>query len=139
PIEGVPPIEFVVIHPGISLPTREVYKNLNLYLTDFKNDYSLVNALLKTDNETRINACLFNRLEQPALITEPALVAALQKGRDAGFGWLRITGSGSCFFQAFAYSQAKDGIPTDGNQGTLFTIDPHWECFLVQSSPPVHF
>ncbi|MHC4943533.1 MAG: 4-(cytidine 5'-diphospho)-2-C-methyl-D-erythritol kinase [Planctomycetota bacterium] len=131
PISGVPDRHFLVIFPGISLSTRRVYENLNLDLTKCKNVNRFVNALLKPENESVISECQFNRLERSALASEPTLFQAFEKARRRGLKSLRLTGSGSSFFQAVKRQEAE------GNSTELFNIDSHWESFLVQSSPKV--
>ncbi|MFH2002000.1 MAG: 4-(cytidine 5'-diphospho)-2-C-methyl-D-erythritol kinase [Planctomycetota bacterium] len=132
PLYDVKPLHFLIFFPGIHLSTPKVYENLNLGLTKRKNDSRLLIALSKNDNESKINKCLFNRLERSALESEPTLAGAMKTLEQKGFSSLRVTGSGSSFFTIQRELDAK------GNRSEFLNMGLHWECFLVESSPSVH-
>jgi 4-diphosphocytidyl-2-C-methyl-D-erythritol kinase len=129
PIEGVFPLKFLVIYPGIKMSTKKVYENLNLDLTKYKSNLSLISALLKSGRPAAINPFLFNRLEYSALQFEPELSSVLEQARQAGYTSLRVSGSGSSLFQVI---DAKDFKGAEiGNSG----LNQNWEAFVVTSSP----
>jgi 4-diphosphocytidyl-2-C-methyl-D-erythritol kinase len=129
PLTPIPPRTFQVIFPGISTPTRRVYENLNLGLTKRKSDPSLLIGLLESGGAAEINDGLYNRLEQPVLRYETEIAEALQKMRDRGFRAMRMSGSGSAFFQLV---EEQDFRQEDRE---FFHKEAHWDCFLVRSSP----
>jgi 4-diphosphocytidyl-2-C-methyl-D-erythritol kinase len=129
PLAGIPPLTFQVIHPGFSTPTRRVYENLNLGLTKRKSDPSLLIGLLESGGAAEINNCLYNRLEQPALKYEIELSEALQKMNRLGFRAMRMSGSGSAFFQLVEEKDVRQ------EESEFFHKEAHWDCFLVRSSP----
>ena len=90
-----------------------------------------MNVLLKNKQPEKINACLFNRLERPALETEPELGCAMKKAREMGFAALKVSGSGSSFYQCIEEQEVREV------ENKLFHIDSHWEGFLVASSLPL--
>jgi 4-diphosphocytidyl-2-C-methyl-D-erythritol kinase len=132
PITGIPPLRFLVVYPGFSTPTRRVFENLNLDLTKCKSNPSLLLDHLETGKAAKINKCLYNRLEQPALEYETELAEALNKMRRYGFHALRMSGSGSSFFQLID----EEDIRIEEHE--FFHNEAHWDCFLVRSSPMLH-
>jgi len=132
PLYNVKPLRFLIFFTGIPLSTPMVYENLNLGLTKRKNDSRLLFALSKIDNDSKINECLFNRLERSALESEPALAAAIKTVKDSGFSSLRVTGSGSSFYTIVRELDAK------GNRSKFLNMGLHWDSFLVESSPSIH-
>lgn len=137
PLSNIKPLHFLIFFTGIHLSTPKVYENLNLGLTKRKNHSSLLVALSKNDNDSKIKECLFNRLERSALESEPALAAAMKTAGNKcfgnrGFSFLRVTGSGSSFYTIVREQDAK------GNRSEFLNMGLHWECFLVESSPSIH-
>ncbi len=131
-IPGVPPLDFLIIHPGISISTHEVYQNLTLDLTESKKDPSLLIKRLETGKVADINLCLYNRLEEPALKYEPALSTVLGKTREMGFPSLRVTGTGSSFFQLVSHEEFSE------ENLEFFHKEAIVGAFQVKSSPSIH-
>jgi len=129
PIPRVHPLAFLIIYPGFSVPTRHVFENLNLDLTELKNNHNLLNALLKSGESATVNGYLFNRLEKSALESVPELNTAWEKARTLCQYPFRVTGSGSSLFQAVAEHEIRE------NGIEVFRRDRCWEIFLVTSSP----
>ncbi|MBF0100138.1 MAG: hypothetical protein HQK77_04440, partial [Desulfobacterales bacterium] len=88
----------LLIYPGFSASTREVYKNVNLRLTNPKK--KITNAILKKEKVDLINL-MQNDLEISAFKLYPKL----QELKDAFCNTESIkvlmTGSGSCMFGLF--------------------------------------
>jgi len=131
PIHGIPSLTFVVVFPGFSIPTKRVYENLNLDLTKCKSGPSFLIERLESGRAAEINQCLFNRLEQPALIYETQLAEARRQMAGMGLLSLRMSGSGSSFFQLVEEEEIS------GEELEFFHKAARWDCFLVRSSPMI--
>jgi 4-diphosphocytidyl-2-C-methyl-D-erythritol kinase len=90
---GAPPLDLVLVLPGIHCPTPLVFKTLRL--TDCKTtSYDLRRCLEKGDI-AGLRRSLFNRLEEPARREFPALDRLLRELSPHG---ARLSGSGSTIF-----------------------------------------
>jgi 4-diphosphocytidyl-2-C-methyl-D-erythritol kinase len=99
PVEEYEDIWYILVFPGITVPTSEVYNKMRNTLTSGNND-----GILKWKHRDKPigKPCVagkdfFNRLEQPAFLLFPSL-AAVKKELTALHGsGVVMSGSGSCF------------------------------------------
>lgn len=95
------PLSIVLVLPGISVPTRDVYRAL-----DAAGEHGTVltgssplDSLTSANSPCRLTegALVFNRLERPACRVFPALERIRQRMRTEPFDCVWMTGSGSTF------------------------------------------
>lgn len=92
------PLHAVLVWPGFSLSTADVYRRAREFLTlrprsvmDFLNT-----AAGRRPGE--LERAVFNRLEKPAFALRPELAVLARRLRRLPFGAVRMTGSGSALF-----------------------------------------
>lgn len=94
----LPRAHAVIVWPGFSLSTAEVYRRAREFLTPHPRpviDFLNTAALGKIES---LGRALFNRLEDPAFAIRPELPALARRLRELPFAGVRMTGSGSALF-----------------------------------------
>lgn len=100
---------YLIIYPGITVPTRRIYHNLNCNLTKHPQDVSLfINKLCqfrqanspaqRSSALREFDKILFNRLEATVLKLYPVLGAIKTELTQLGLSPVLMSGSGSSFF-----------------------------------------
>lgn len=99
PLEGIRPLTYVVVMPGLNVSTKEVYQNCRPGLTSAHMDYKLfLNTLRGRASEQEPQ--FFNRLEAVTMQLMPQLRLVSDAMKGAGLKGVTMTGSGSAFFAA---------------------------------------
>ncbi|MBS3810215.1 MAG: 4-(cytidine 5'-diphospho)-2-C-methyl-D-erythritol kinase [Desulfobacterales bacterium] len=96
---GLPAMPLVLIYPGRSVSTAEVYKKLNLALTKTKKIHT--KSIFELDWETNGPKQLYNSLEPAAMELCPEIAAAKKALVECGAGGALMSGSGSSVFGIF--------------------------------------
>ena len=107
PIDDAPRIPLVMLTPGGGLSTPAVFKAWSDGgdpMTQIDN-LALAEAL-KAGDFTRAQALSHNDLEAPAVRLMPRIGELLERFRSLGADFVRMTGSGSTVFAAFADEEA---------------------------------
>jgi 4-diphosphocytidyl-2-C-methyl-D-erythritol kinase len=94
PFQNFPQFRYIIVHPGISVPTKNIYQNLIFRLTKRK---LLCKLLVSNQLVTSQRVTLFNRLEETALALYPVLRDVKRGMMDCGIEKVMLCGSGSCF------------------------------------------
>lgn len=102
PVSHMPELNLVLIKPGFSLSTRDVYEGLNLALTKKKNNYSIP-RFYDMDDVVR---GLHNDLESVSFRMRPELMDFRQILVRAGALGVLMSGSGPTMFGIFADEKA---------------------------------
>ncbi len=110
-----PPTWFVLIHPGITVPTPLIFKSPEL-----TRDSKMVTI---ADFSERLPGFGKNDLQAVAARAFPPVADALQWLSD--FGDARMTGSGACVFAAFASESDADA--------TLRQVPPEWRAWKTRA------
>lgn len=101
PVGGVPPLDLVLVNPGVHVPTPEVFKRLRR-----KTNAPMQDRLRWVDGRAFLAwlADQRNDLQAPAASGNPAILAALKalKGADIA----RMSGSGSTCFGVYPSADA---------------------------------
>ena len=122
-----PPTWFVLIHPGISVPTPLIFK-----APELTRDSKMVTI---ADFSERLLGFGKNDLQAVAARAFPPVADALQWLSD--FGDARMTGSGACVFAAFASESDADAAlrqaPPDWRAWKTRTLDAHPMARWLQS------
>ncbi|MFV0513446.1 MAG: 4-(cytidine 5'-diphospho)-2-C-methyl-D-erythritol kinase [Jhaorihella sp.] len=104
-LHGIPPLPCVLVNPGVSLSTPEVFAALE------RTDGA---AMPDIEGFSDVTACIGwladqrNDLEAPARTLAPAIGEALAALRHSGAGLVRMSGSGATCFGLFADRNAAD-------------------------------
>lgn len=102
------PIHFVVVFPGVSLSTAEVYANSQVPLSPHRAD-AIVSALA-ADDRSLWQSEMLNRLTEPAKKLASQIDEILESLWHAGLRRCQLTGSGSaCFAVVDSVIEAKRG------------------------------
>lgn len=109
PLEGIPPLDLVVINPGISLATAEVYRAADALrgaLTDGRPG-STMRAISRLRGETgdlapALGDLLINNLEPAARRLCPPVARLIERLREVGAIGVSMSGSGATVFGVFA-------------------------------------
>ena len=123
PFGGLSPYPIVLVFPGISIPTKRVYKKLNLALTKCQNKHNYRDL---SNRKFRIENDLCNDLEEGAATLCPDILKAKEALMRHGAKGALMTGSGSSVFGLFADSE-------DAHRAWK-TLSRHekWEVFLPE-------
>ncbi len=101
PLDEITPLTYVVVTPGLSVSTKEVYQKYRPDLTSGPEDYKLFLSKLRGAGSSDIPP-FFNRLEAVTTQLEPQLKLVADRMRHAGLRGVTMTGSGSAFFAVAA-------------------------------------
>lgn len=107
------PLHFVIAVPNFECPTPRVYARLKRRLTGCIRDANKFLRVLSDGDLRRLEAGLFNRLEEASFEMFPVLARLKKRMMQLGFAGVLMSGSGSALFglcgspaQARALSQA---------------------------------
>ena len=118
---------FLLIHPGVSVPTPLIFRSPEL-----TRDSKVVTI---ADFSERLPAFGKNDLQAVAARAFPPVADALKWLSD--FGEARMTGSGACVFAAFASESDADAVlrrvPPEWRAWKSRTLDAHPMAHLLQS------
>jgi 4-diphosphocytidyl-2-C-methyl-D-erythritol kinase len=95
----------VVVNPGFSVPTRDVYARYRTGLTSFEEIFNKAAFALEKGDITLASACLRNSLEETVFRKYPLLGLLAERLKAAGALGVLLSGSGASVF-AMAGSQA---------------------------------
>ncbi len=122
PYAGLLPLKVLLIYPGFGVSTAEIFKNINLGLTNHQKKFSLFSFKNKAFD---IQRHLSNDLEAVASAKYPGIAAAKNELIRQGAVGCCMSGSGSCVF----------GLFNDPDKAcrALDRVAEHtiWQCFLV--------
>ncbi len=127
------PYYILLVYPGFSSSTADVYKNIDLSLTkNIKfNNNDLIN-ICKSDREMKIKEFLHNDLELSACGIYPRLKSIKNKMTDFLHEKVFMTGSGSSFFVLFSdLSKAEDAFKRVSRQWTQLGMKSGRRIFLT--------
>jgi len=99
PYIGLEKFSILLVYPGLSVSTAEVYKNLNLGLTNCKKKLSY-SLLKKNGFDARKHLC--NDLETVVVLKHPEILATKKKLLQHGAIGALMSGSGPTVFGLFA-------------------------------------
>jgi 4-diphosphocytidyl-2-C-methyl-D-erythritol kinase len=117
-------LKHLIIWPKISLSTKRVYQNFQLYLTKYFNNVKILIYALKKRDFHLIKKNIFNALEKSAFSLCKELEYIKKYLTKKGF-WVKMTGSGSAF-----YITLEKEISTLRYKG-IFSRE--WQVFEVQT------
>ena len=89
---------YLVIWPGFSCPTKKIYGNLNLGLTNKIHDVSIFVNVLRKGRPDQIDSCLFNRLAPTVFRLYPELKNLARYVKSNISPGVSVSGSGSSIF-----------------------------------------
>lgn len=101
PIE-LPGIWYLVVYPGVEMPTKEVYSRLKIVLTNNENDIRLLGKFKTLYDIANI---LENDLEKVGIIMCPQIKTIKRVLKDGGALGSLMSGSGSSVFGIFKSQQ----------------------------------
>lgn len=107
-VEGVPHYHFLLLFPPLGTSTPAVYQNLAAHLTVEKSPASIPGDRAYHFEELSMPSGFPNDLEAAALDLHPELAEWSRRIAAAGYPSVRMSGSGSTFFLAFADAGARD-------------------------------
>ena len=115
PLDGIPPLDLVVVNPGISLATAEVYRATDALrgaLTDGRPG-STMRAISRLRGETgdlapALGDLLINDLEPAARRLCPPVARLIERLREVGAIGVSMSGSGATVFGVFASGELAD-------------------------------
>ena len=115
PLDGIPPLDLVVVNPGICLPTAEVYRAADALrgaLTDGRPG-STMRAISRLRGETgdlapALGDLLINDLEPAARRLCPPVARLIERLREVGAIGVSMSGSGATVFGVFASSDSAN-------------------------------
>lgn len=122
----LPPLWFVLINPGFSVPTSWVYRNLNLELTNTEIKY-IISRFCTMDDLTR---GLTNDLEKVTIRAYPVLEQIKAQLLESGAGVALMSGSGPTVFGLFVDEKTAlqaERYLKQANRGN------RWSVFLAHS------
>ncbi len=125
--EGMPQWSAVLVWPRFEVSTAWVYQNLNLRLTNCKENYKVLRFM---EDPSQIKDLLCNDLEQ-VTVREFSEISTVKKALlDLGAEGALMSGSGPSVFGLFrAPQQASMAFQTIKHQG-------RWDTFMVQLLAP---
>ncbi len=127
PLEDLPKLWFVLINPGIEIPTASIYKALNLRLTNCKKNLSISRFDCSL---TGVNAFLHNDLEEVAFGKYPEVKKVKALFLEGGALGALMSGSGSTVFGLFKdFDTAGHFLSEMGND----IVSKGWRHYLVSS------
>jgi 4-diphosphocytidyl-2-C-methyl-D-erythritol kinase len=97
-LPGIAPWWLVIVSPGFSLSTAQVYGELSLNLTEKRSDITMMLEHAGKKDICGVSSCLFNRLEFSVIRKNPLLGQLKQELLRAGASGALMTGSGSAVF-----------------------------------------
>jgi len=119
---GLENLKILLVYPGFSISTAEVYKNLNLGLTKCKKKLSY--SLLENEGfDVRQHLC--NDLETVAVSKHPEIIIAKEALLKQGAIGALMSGSGSTVFGLF------DDSATAREASKALLINDNWQLYLV--------
>ena len=136
PLDGLPPLELLVIQPAFAISTGEAYALLNAPATAGTGGTAgppLVDLQLGdwmpeggVAKPAEVAAALHNRFEEVLLPRYPELAEIKRSLVDAGALGALLTGSGSAVFGIYADAAARDAALS---ALALIARDAGWRCF----------
>ena len=107
PIDGAPRIPLVLLHPGQGLSTAQVFQRWDERpTTELPADIEALQDAVTRGDLPAMAVHSGNSLEPAAISLLPEVERAMQHLREAGAVMVRMTGSGSAVFGAFASDEA---------------------------------
>lgn len=103
---SVTPLHFVLVVPPFGCPTADVYKNHASHWQSGPAQASLAHVTVPDTRDSAVRSGFCNDLEAAAERVRPELAALRRRIVDLGHGDVRMTGSGSALFLAFADAAA---------------------------------
>lgn len=128
PLASKKVLHYVLVWPEFGIPTKKIYKNLRIILTETKRESKILIEGLRLGELEKVVRHCYNRLENTALNLYPQLGEIKNKLKEVPFLYSGMTGSGSCFFglcqnELRARQLAKE---LEGqNLGTIFSVKTH--------------
>ena len=117
--EHVRTLNLVLVNPGVSSSTKEVYADCEARSLDGEDLTAKMVAALRSGDLGRIAAALMNDLQPPAEKQHPEIAEALVSLRTAGVIGAMMSGSGSSVFGLVADESAAKRISQELNAGGL--------------------
>lgn len=121
-------LHFVLISPEFGIPTKKIYKNLRIILTNTKKENKLLLEGLSRGQAEKVARFCYNRLENTAFSLYPELAELKRKLKEVPFLCAGMTGSGSCFFglcqDEFEARQLAKELE-QRNIGIIFSVKTH--------------
>ncbi len=102
PLPSTPPFSVVLLNPGFSLSTAEVYGRYKLRLTNRENRITMLTHFLQTGNTLALGRHLFNDLESAVLDDYPVIKEMKEALLTRGATGAIMSGSGPTVFGLFA-------------------------------------
>lgn len=123
PYPYLPPLHLLLIYPGFGIPTAEVFRSLNLRLTNIEK--KLRYSAFK-NGELDVITHLGNDLEDPVIKRFPVISVMKKALLDLGALGALMTGSGSSVFGLFP--------DADGVQRAVLNLapQPEWQIFATR-------
>ena len=109
----VPPLHFVLVLPPFGCPTVDVYKNHAALWIGGPPQVSVSSVTVPNNRDSAVRIGFRNDLEPAAERVRPALAVLRQRVADLGHSAVRMTGSGSTLFVAFAEAAAAEQCARD--------------------------
>lgn len=104
----VEPLHFVLVVPPFGCPTVDVYKNYAALWKSSGAQDSVDDVTGPNIRDSALRIVFGNDLERAAERVRPALGVLRRRIGDLGFPEVRMTGSGSCLFVAFATARESE-------------------------------
>ena len=114
PLPALPPAHIVLVNPGLSVPTADVFRRLTLRTDQTVLSpppaFASLGALIRYLEATR------NDLEEPALAVAPPIRSVLDALAGEGANFVRMSGSGATCFGLFeTAAKAEEAARAIGN------------------------
>lgn len=108
-----PRLDFVLVNPGVSVSTKEVYAACTARPLDASSATAALEAALAEGNLEKIAAAFVNDLQGPACRLHPEITDAIVSLRTAGALGVSMSGSGSSVFGLVPDAQTAQAIAAD--------------------------
>ena len=108
PLQSIKKFYVVIIYPNIPISTSWVYSNLNLKLTKFEKNISILQKFLSLSDISQLGVLLENNLEPIVFKRHPEILELKEELRGSGAEGARMSGSGSAVFGIFADSRLAE-------------------------------
>ncbi|MBI2193291.1 MAG: 4-(cytidine 5'-diphospho)-2-C-methyl-D-erythritol kinase [Planctomycetes bacterium] len=98
PLAPAWPLHFVLVFPGMSVPTVRAFQEAKKFLTPFLKDVRMPLKALEEKDFSLLAQSLFNRLEEPVFHLYPELAGLKRQLDSVAPGRVLLSGSGSSLF-----------------------------------------
>lgn len=127
------PLDLVLVKPPAGLGTADVYQRLTVPATPV--DGMAARESLASGDVEALGRALFNRLQEPAFVWEPAVADAFRRLQGIGAAGCLMSGSGSCLFALCRSPSEARRVHDDLARGLAADGMSSTRIFLVRSRP----